>query len=799
MLNERFRSDPSLSRFLLLILGLVVGTAIWLTLRQEVLYPVDLLSWMYPFHGMPEFQSVLPFIPNRGYQDITYVSYQGMMMTGEAVKSGALPMWNPLDGAGQPLGGQHGVGAWFPLRWLTFTWLSPLAAWNVESVIQAFAASTGAFLLFRLYSGSSRAATFGALAWLLAGWQGAYFVQTTTAWPSVFLPWVLYGIEQVYRDKAWGIPLISIPTGLILITGHLQQSTILALTVGLYWLFRPSGQRLRVFLALVAGVLLGLPHLVQIGELAVLSQRPKVPPEVILETLFAPREYIGFLIQNFAGTPADGFYLGRSLASMVNDAREHALYIGQLMVVLAVFAVVRMPSRIHKIILGSIVGMLVLFSSPALYAPLMKVLPPLKFLTPTRYMTSILFGVCYLGTMGFAALEKEGFRPREWGAVLGTVSAFLVCSLAFIWPATTAPYNLAAWFLELARGGISKPPYFEGSFGEVITGRLIDHFSLLSSSMWLPLLTLTLMLGALRFLNGRRRFFALLGLTLLDLGLYFFSMNTPVPREQFFPTSPGLEVLQKERTFSPEFDRIPSRIISLGRGMHPNVPMSYGIANIESYASLHSAVYRRLFERLNRGGIELPHQLASVTTPLNLHPGTLDVLGVSAVHNQPRGPQDGLLFVHEREGALRAFLSNRWQVMGEEETVDHIFTAEFNPREAVLLDREPSFPSVWPGVLEPLSAKYYGFNNVRFEVESAQPCLLVLTDLDYPGWRAYVNGEEQPILRAYGFARAVELPAGKAEVVFQFRPTGFPLIIGGVILGFLLCFGLTLQKRKSGG
>lgn len=785
-----------LGRFLLLVLAGLVATALWLTLRQEVLFPVDLLSWMYPFHGMPEFQTDRPLVLNRGYQDVTYASYQSMMMTGWAVKSGVLPMWNPLDGAGQPLGAQHGAGAWYPLRWLTFTWLSPLAAWNLESVIQIFAASSGAFLLFRLYSGSGRAATLGALAWTLGGWHGAYFSQTTTAWPSVFLPWVLYGIEQVNRDKAWGIPLISIPTGLILVTGHLQHTTIIALSVGLYWLIRPSKQRFRVFLALVAGVLLGLAHIVPIAELAVLSQRPKVAAEGILEVLYTPREYIGLLIQNFAGAPADGFYLGRSLASLVNDAREHAIYVGQIMFVLAVFAIVRIPSRLHKTIAVVIAGLLFLFASPALYEPLMKVLPPLQFLTPTRYMNSILFGICYLGTIGFAALEKEPPKQIEWGVILATVSAFLICSLSFIWPATTAPYNLAAWFLELARGGITKPPYFTGSFGEVVTGNLIQHFSLFSSSIWLPLLTLISILSVLRFAQGRRRFILLLGLTLIDLGFYFFTMNTPVPRGQFYPTSPGLEVLQKERTFSPEFDHIPSRTISLGRGMHPNVPMSYGIANIESYSSLQSAAYRRMFHEVNRGGMPLPHQLASVTTAQNLHPGTLDIFGVSAVHNQPRGPQDGLLFVHEREGALRAFLSDRWQLMDEEETVSHLFTAEFQPREAVLLTQEPGFPSTSPGFLEPLEASYYGFNSARFEVNAPSPCLLVLTDLDYPGWRAYVNGQERPIMRAYGFARAVELPAGSAEVVFQFRPTGFPFIVSGVVLGFLLCLGLTLQKRR---
>jgi uncharacterized membrane protein YfhO len=47
---------------------------------------------------------------------------------------------------------------------------------------------------------------------------------------------------------------------------------------------------------------------------------------------------------------------------------------------------------------------------------------------------------------------------------------------------------------------------------------------------------------------------------------------------------------------------------------------------------------------------------------------------------------------------------------------------------------------------------------------------LVLTDAWFPGWRAWVDGREQPVARAnYGF-RAIWLPAGRHEVEFRYRP-----------------------------
>src|SRR5262249_20619965 len=59
------------------------------------------------------------------------------------------------------------------------------------------------------------------------------------------------------------------------------------------------------------------------------------------------------------------------------------------------------------------------------------------------------------------------------------------------------------------------------------------------------------------------------------------------------------------------------------------------------------------------------------------------------------------------------------------------------------------------------------------ELTTSVPGLLVLTDLDYPGWIAEESGNVLPILRADGFFRAVALSAGEHRVVFRYRPLAF--------------------------
>jgi uncharacterized membrane protein YfhO len=59
------------------------------------------------------------------------------------------------------------------------------------------------------------------------------------------------------------------------------------------------------------------------------------------------------------------------------------------------------------------------------------------------------------------------------------------------------------------------------------------------------------------------------------------------------------------------------------------------------------------------------------------------------------------------------------------------------------------------------------------EITTANPGILVVMDLHYPGWIAEEEGRPLPLLRADGFFRAVALPAGTHRVVFRYRPLAF--------------------------
>lgn len=82
----------------------------------------------------------------------------------------------------------------------------------------------------------------------------------------------------------------------------------------------------------------------------------------------------------------------------------------------------------------------------------------------------------------------------------------------------------------------------------------------------------------------------------------------------------------------------------------------------------------------------------------------------------------------------------------------------------------------------------YGSDEAKYEVESANGGLVVFSEVYYPGWTATIDGQSAEIGRANYVLRALNVPAGKHEVVFAFHPESVSTTetIAYVALGVLI-------------
>jgi hypothetical protein len=132
--------------------------------------------------------------------------------------------------------------------------------------------------------------------------------------------------------------------------------------------------------------------------------------------------------------------------------------------------------------------------------------------------------------------------------------------------------------------------------------------------------------------------------------------------------------------------------------------------------------------------------------------------------------------IYQNEVVLpRAFIAHQASVVRNEQAARaRLSDPGFDPARHVILTEggEPlpgkrTVPASGSSFVEILS---YGPEEIQIDASVNTPAYLVLTDAHYPGWRAEVDGESTPILRADLYFRAVRLEAGHHRITFQFRP-----------------------------
>jgi len=88
-------------------------------------------------------------------------------------------------------------------------------------------------------------------------------------------------------------------------------------------------------------------------------------------------------------------------------------------------------------------------------------------------------------------------------------------------------------------------------------------------------------------------------------------------------------------------------------------------------------------------------------------------------------------------------------------------------------------------------------------VTTDRPALLVISENYFPAWRATVDGEPAPVLRADYTFRAVPVPAGTHEVRFEYRSEVLQAsaVVSVGMLGLLLAVALggAVRGRRRGG
>ncbi len=133
-------------------------------------------------------------------------------------------------------------------------------------------------------------------------------------------------------------------------------------------------------------------------------------------------------------------------------------------------------------------------------------------------------------------------------------------------------------------------------------------------------------------------------------------------------------------------------------------------------------------------------------------------------------------YIYENPRALpRAIFAFDWMPADFDKMIKDGRWPAFDPMRTVLLDHAPAQPAAFAGgpvslAEAKVALKTYENTVVEIDVDSPKPGFVVLNDVWHPWWFGTVDGKPAEVLRANVLFRAIQVPAGKHAIRFEFKP-----------------------------
>jgi hypothetical protein len=660
--------------------------------------------------------------------------YPLKLYTTDRLRSGEIPLWNPLSGAGEPWLANAQAGVFYPP---TFLFLLPQPAIaGILFLLLHFA--IGAWGMRRFLAGeavSESGALFGSAVFVASGFAASLsaFWNHFGAW--AWLP-VIAAIARSGVKTRGALLALALFAGLQAMAGSPEISgltALLALALALIptrdpekpWLDSPRKSLLRAGGGLLLGLALAGWVIVPMGELALNSDRRGALSVEEREpgTLTLPALAAGFARP--PRTASRTYWLS-------------SLFVGPLALAVALAAFFERERRRLALLLAGIgvAGLLVAAAGPP--GSWLRAIPPLdRMRYPEKWLAATFFSLAALGGLGLDTL-----RFQAGGRALKAV--FVIA---------------AAAGLALALGFAGMTP--------------------LSAAISLGLFAaLALALGAGRgetaggLLAGAASLALLVSLAIAGRPLFTFAPEAAVRSRP-----PVLDAIGNltGRVLTPPSGALSRWVVrgwsfdaaTLARqreALTGYTNLLFGVSTVRTAAALPTGAGREIADSIDASPDPAraagPASARVLWSPFQ--PTRLPSRKVGQFFRAPIAPY------RPRLSFARSYRVER----DPRRAWSRVASGEVDLAREVLLDRDPS-PRPSAGVRSPILLARLAQDRperVVAEITTNSPGLLVLTDLFYPGWIAEEEGRRLEILRADGFFRAVALPAGTHRVTFRYRP-----------------------------
>jgi hypothetical protein len=221
-----------------------------------------------------------------------------------------------------------------------------------------------------------------------------------------------------------------------------------------------------------------------------------------------------------------------------------------------------------------------------------------------------------------------------------------------------------------------------------------------------------------------------------------------------------------------------------------------GLQDVQGYNAVHLARYDEYVTALN--GREQNYHDAEIFEQ-GLDSPLLDMLGVRYIvlHASPNADTEdvrqlirehptvylgsGIRVLENRRAFPRAWIVHQAQQVQRGTALKLLASGTVDGKHTALIEEQPpklAFPSEGKAP-ERVEIVSYEPERISIRTASGAAGLLVLSEVSYPAWKAYVDGQRVPVYRTNHLFRSVLLPEGDHLVEFRYEST--TLRVGVVI------------------
>ena len=792
-------------RCLVLLLGLLLPQFLLYgpsLLGQKFLLPLDILCQDRIY--IPRAADAPPTFPhNSVLSDLVLLNVHDF--AAREIRAGRYPLWNPNIFAGAPFAGYAKLS---PFNALYYCFPTPVTlAWM--QVFVTLVAGVGAYLFFRkTMHVNFLPAAIGAWCFPLTGffvqWQGYGL-----AYPIAILPWVLLAIYLSTHGKAiWGIVLLALFSGLMLVAGALDVALLAMLGCGFYalwclWdqhgvrIYRAPG--LKAVGALTIGFALGLalatPHILPLYEYTRTGDRfmrraagEEERPPVGLEAL--PQ----VILPNMYGSTQKGSIRMVPGNQLESSAAGYAGLVATLL--LAPLAFSNRKRLSANLFWTGVAGLSLcwVLNVPGIVTVMR--LPGFNTFSYNRFTFLFSFSVLTLSVTSLQLLSAGELVGRRWRMVpaILVLGLGIWCAYCVVTPPAVIVAQLRAagptaslWGLTIRAAG-SQILYFFAFYyalAAVLCGLAFAVWAMLSTQRPLPHWA---MAAAALVLVG-------------DLVIYAWDTRPQCDPALYYPK---LEVLEKLAN-SPTHDRILGFMC-----LPPDVGMNVGLRDIRGYDAVdpkllmdlldlarapasgspmyaRSQWYAPQLKTTGEGEVFLP----PVLSMLNVR--YLILRGTAQPGLQTFAAGQDYLVIENRAAVPRIFVPRTVSVVADDATILQRLASPYFEPGAV------AFTEVSPGTLPErcegtVTIVHDVPCEVRADVAMKTPGMVVLGDLWDQGWKANLDGQTVPILKVNHAVRGVVVSEGNHTLTFRYEPESFRrgAILACIALG--ICGLLTILQ-----